>query len=84
MKGTCPEFAYLRCYDNDRECDRSSKRYRKWFTAELENIANGVVKKKPARKPHVRKSPPAVGSSWGRRHASSLLVLVPHACQLAG
>lgn len=79
MKGACHEFACLRCYDNDRECDRSSERYRKRFAAELENMANGVVKKKPARKPRVRKSPPAGGSSRGRRRVQPTRVQPPRA-----
>ena len=66
MKGACHQMQCVRCYNNSRECDRSSERYRKRFAAALEDMANGVVKKKPADQPRVRKSPPAGGPSRAR------------------
>jgi hypothetical protein len=67
MNNASHDMPCKHCYNNDKKCERSSPRYLKRFNAELEDWANGIVRKRPSpRRPRVRKSPPAIGPSCGR------------------
>jgi hypothetical protein len=72
MNNASHDMPCKHCYNNDKKCERSSPQYLKRFNAELEDRANGIIRKRPSpHRPRVRKSPPAVGPSrgQGRRRA---------------
>jgi hypothetical protein len=82
MNNTSHDMPCKHCYNNDKKCERSSPWYLKRFNAELEDWANGIVRKRPSpRRPRVRKSPPTVGPSRGRgrRRAQPLRAPPPRA-----
>jgi hypothetical protein len=67
MNNASHDMPCKHCYNNDKKCERSSPQYLKRFNAELEDRANGIVRKRPSpRRPRVRKLPPAVGPLRGR------------------
>jgi hypothetical protein len=67
MNNASHDMPCKHCYNNDKKCERSSPWYLKGFNAELEDWANGIVRKRPSPcRPCVRKSLPAVGPSHGR------------------